>query len=291
MGDLDVSTIEALADWVEASVLVSASGHLSREMLLVLATEELGIEPPRIAMALAVMGRRQAVLGDAYPFRVNEFAVLRRAEEAVGTYSTLLHLTPGSVARQTVRAGEIAVMGELLEEVAEVGLANLWGPGGTALRFAYPSRHARPEKFDAAVRWLAERIGVDAGSGYRPPRRKDGGVDVVAWRRFADQRPGFPIALAQCTIQAESFSKSADIDLRLWASWLAMDMDPLSVLVFPGTVKSAGPDWSQLVTVVLPIDRLRLTELVARNPHHTVRPSWTDATNIALGGVLGASEI
>ena len=182
-------------------------------------------------------------------------------------------------------------MGELLEEITEAALAHFWGQGGSALSFGYPSKHGRPEAFDQAVVWLAGKIGLEAGRGYRPPRRKDGGVDVVAWRQFADRRPGFPVALAQCTIQAETFTKTTDIDLRLWASWLAMDSDPLSLLVIPGTIRSAGPDWRQLATVVMVIYRIRLMDLIGRGSDDPGDLGWATETTAALRSVLRAAEL
>lgn len=291
MTDLEVSTTEAIADWIETSVLVSRSGHFGRDKLDDLAQTEIGTSSMKVAMALDTMAKRARVLGSFYPFVVSDLAVLRRGGGYTGHYSALLHLTPGSVARQTVRASDTAVMGELLEEISEVALANFWGDGGSAVSFGYPSKHGRPESFDQAVGWLAKRIGVEPGRGYRPPRRKDGGVDVVAWRQFADRRQGFPVALAQCTIQSETFTKTTDIDLRLWASWLAMDVDPLSLLVIPGTIRAAGPDWRQLATVVMVIDRIRLLELVGRASTKNVDHAWATETTALLQAVMRASEL
>ncbi|WP_416954962.1 hypothetical protein ACNKF0_00075 [Nocardioides sp. T5] len=292
MTDLEVSTTEAIADWIETSVLVSPSGHFGRDRLDDLAQTEIGAPSTKVAMALDTMAKRATVLGRSYPFVVSDLAVLRRDGGHAAHYAALLHLTPGSVARQTVRASDTAVMGELLEEISEAALANFWGEGGSAISFGHPSKHGRPESFDQAVGWLAQRIGVEPGRGYRPPRRKDGGVDVVAWRQFSDRRPGFPIALAQCTIQGETFTKTTDIDLRLWASWLAMDVDPLSLLVIPGTIRAAGPDWRQLATVVMVIDRLRLLELLGRGATFKDNDSpWISETTALLRAVMRASEL
>lgn len=291
MTDLEVSSTEAIADWIETSALVSGSGHFGRDKLDDLASTEISAPPMKVAMALDVMAKRASVLGASYPFVVSDIAVLRRKSRCTAQYASLLYLTPGSVARQTVRVSETSEMGELLEEVAETALANFWGPGGSALSFGYPSKHGRPEAFDQAVVWLASRIGLEPGRGYRPPRRKDGGVDVVAWRQFADRRPGFPVALAQCTIQAETFTKTTDIDLRLWASWLAMDSDPLSLLVIPGTIRAAGPDWKQLSTVVMVIDRIRLLDLLSRAPEDDADVAWATETTSALRSVLMAAEL
>lgn len=295
MGDLELGTAEQLADWIETSLLISRTGHLGLDALFRLAEEELGKGPVTINPALSVIARRRGVLKDLYPFEVVPgVAVVTRPTPIRDFYVVLLQITPDSVARQTVRAepSDIAKMGALLEELAETALANFWGPGGEALAFGYPSSHGRPANFDQAIEWLAARMGVKVGHGYRDPRRQDGGVDVVAWRRFRDGRQGFPIALAQCTIQRETFTKTTDVDLRLWSSWLALDADPLSLLVIPGTIREAGTEWSQLSTVVMVIERLRLIELIGRGelPSDSVN-SWVVKALEDLRCVVRAAEL
>ncbi|MET4079614.1 hypothetical protein [Janibacter sp. UYMM211] len=269
---------------------MSTAGHLSRGLLFDLASSELGSSEASVSLALDVMVRRAKNLGKTYPFVVNELAVLRTNSSWAEVYACLLHLTPGSIARQTIRHSETPLMGALLEEVSEVALANFWGHGGEALAFGYPSKHGRPKEFSLAVPWVAEKIGLSVGMGYRPPRRKDGGVDVIAWRQFADRRPGFPIALAQCTIQSEAFTKTSDIDLRLWASWLATDVDPLSLLVLPGTIRASGPEWGQLTTVVTVIDRIRVMELLQRGCDPPAVGGWVTETTNGLRPLMKASE-
>jgi hypothetical protein len=291
MTDLDIQSPGALADWIETSVLVSSSGHFGRDRLVELASEEIDATPAAVGSGLALMARRAAILGESYPFVVNDLAVLRATTDLTDYYAALLFLSPDSVARQAIDGLLLKDMTELFEVITESALANLWGPGGEAITFGFPSRHGRPEAFDQAVIWLAEKIGLTPGIGYRPPYRKDGGVDVVAWRQFADRRPGFPIALAQCTIQRETFTKTTDIDLRLWASWLAMDFDPTSLLVIPGTIRSSGPDWQQLSTVVTVIERVRLIELLARTSEGRRELLWAREIMKILGDILKSGEL
>jgi hypothetical protein len=291
MLDVDVITTEATADWIETCLLVSGASHFGIDKLNELALSELGLPPQKVSMALRAMAKRGELLADVYPFQADDLAVARRASPYGNDYATLLFLTPGSVARQTVRGSETSEMGELLEAIAERALANFWGAGGSALRFGHPSVHGRPQEFHLAIPWLANRMGLTPGQGYRPPWRKDGGVDVVAWRPFLDRRAGFPIALAQCTMQAETYTKTSDVDLRLWASWLAMDSDPLSLLVIPGTIPRSGTSWGQLTTVVMVIERLRLMELLARGGETSSENDWATATIGSLRQILAAGEL
>jgi hypothetical protein len=91
---------------------------------------------------------------------------------------------------------------------------------------------------------------------------KDGGVDVVAWRPFPDGRSGFPVLLAQCTLEKDFAHKAADIELRLWSGWLAMDVDPATALAIPDVVP-AGEEWNRLAARTVVLDRIRLASLLA----------------------------
>ena len=102
-------------------------------------------------------------------------------------------------------------------------------------------------------------MGINVGRAYRPPRRKDGGVDVVAWRSFKDRRRGFPIYLVQCTLQKDFVAKSRDIDLRLWAGWLELDRDPITILAIPKAV-APGESWNEVTANAIIFDRLRMTD-------------------------------
>lgn len=289
--DATVDSVEQVADWIEVCLSLSGSGYFGIDKIDALSESHFaGALGSKVPLALRVMQKRLQILGAAYPFRTDELGAVRAPTPYADIYCSLVHLTPGSLARQLSSRAKIGVMGTLFEEIAESALANFWGPGGNAISFAHPSRHGRPREFDQAVRWLAGRIGLEVGSGYRPPRRQDGGVDVVAWRQFSDRRPGFPLALAQCTIQAETFTKTTDIDLRLWASWLAMDSDPLSLLAIPGTIRGAGPEWKQLSTVVMVLDRIRLIELVARGETMTEPTEWLQLVAEDLSEQLATEE-
>ena len=146
-----------------------------------------------------------------------------------------------------------------------------------------PSEEGRPKEFPEAVAWLALRMGVDVGHGYRPPRRKDGGVDVVAWRPFPDGRTGFPVLLVQCTLEANVVHKSRDVDARLWAGWLSLDVDPSAALAFPGLLPRAE-DWREVASRCVVLDRLRLSHLLAgaTAPAAAAAGEWSRATLEAL---------
>jgi hypothetical protein len=102
---------------------------------------------------------------------------------------------------------------------------------------------------------------IRACTSFRPPLRKDGGVDVIAWRPFPDKRTSFPVWLVQCTVQREVVSKSRDIDVRNWSNWLAFDVDPSTVLAVPGLI-SRTEVWNEIALRTLVLDRIRIVGLL-----------------------------
>lgn len=148
---------------------------------------------------------------------------------------------------------------DLFEEFVASTLKDYLGSTAEAIPFGWPSKFGRPQEFHLAIEWLANLMAIKVGGAYRPPRRKDGGVDVIAWRPFKDKRSGFPIYLVQCTLQKDFVSKSRDIDLRLWAGWLELDRDPVTVLAIPKAV-APGEPWNEVTANAIIFDRARMTD-------------------------------
>ena len=262
--ELSISGREQVADWIETTLLARGTRPLGHDELYALADVELQLGAPQVGLGLGVMKRRSDLLGSKYPFNVHDVAVLCRQGSTELPYSGLLFLTPDGVARQTVLRDTSSEMEILFERVTEEAVRNLWGPFGRALRFGWPSESGRPQEFNAAVTWLAKQIGIEPGIGFRPPRRKDGGVDVVAWRPFPDGRGGVPLLLVQCTLQSDILPKASDVDTRVWASWLLLDFDPITALAVPQTIP-VGTLWDQIALKGMILDRVRLADLIPQN--------------------------
>ena len=214
----------------------------------------------RAHSAVNLISRRSRVLDANYPFTVKRVGLIRKPNPLQYPYAGLLCISPGLSGRAfTERQMQSAIVA--LEETAAEALAIFLGPGGRGIRFGWPSSIGRPEQFPHAVTWLVAQMGAQLGDAYRQPRRKDGGVDVVAWRPFSDQRSGFPVILAQVTIGTDYVNKSADIDLRLWSGWLSLDVDPTVAIVIPGTLPN-GEEWNEIAARSIIFERIRLAGLL-----------------------------
>ncbi|WP_250442950.1 hypothetical protein [Actinotalea sp. C106] len=281
---------EFLADWIECALLVRRGRALGFDALYGYADEVLEAGAAQVSLAVAQMTKRAQVLGEAYPFMVHGDVAVRGKANAVDyPYSGLLLLAPGGPVRHHLWASPTEEMVVAFERLTEVSVQHLWGESGRAVRFGWPSEAGRPPSFDEAVPWLAQKMGIAVGAGYRQPRRKDGGVDVVAWRPFPDGRPGFPIALVQCTLQENLVAKASDVDIRLWASWLSMDLEPVIALATPKTIRQ-GTVWDELALKGMVLERLRLTGLAPVGPMTGATAGWCVQTVERLRGTMRGVE-
>jgi hypothetical protein len=261
MPNLAAGDREGIADWIETTVLVRGQ-HLGFDKLQVCAEEELNVTAAQFDLARTVLAARSRLLGTRYPFELLlDVAIRPTASARMSPYSLLLLASPGSPARQLLHPQPTQEMCIAFERLVCLALANLLGASACAVRFGWPSDEGRPPDFHGAIEWLASKMGITTGSAYRPPRLKDGGVDVVAWRPFPDGRSGFPVVLVQCTVQGSVLPKSADIDVRYWSGWLTLDTDPLTALAIPGTIASSEA-WNEIAVRCLILDRHRLSGLL-----------------------------
>lgn len=260
MAIIEASDRESIADWIEVTALARGAA-LGHDAVLALGVEELEVSEASISHALGVLEYRSRILENRYPFVVTPVGLHLKPKAVYFPYSTLLLLSPGSAARQLLRVFPDEKIVRAFENLVVDAAKSLAGPNGEALRFGWPSDIGRPKEFDSAISWLANKMGIRAGRGYRQPRRRDGGVDVVAWNPFPDGKPGFPVFLIQCTLQSRVLEKSLDIDTRIWSTWLTLDTEPITVLAIPGTIARVEV-WNEIALRCLILDRLRLTGLI-----------------------------
>lgn len=157
------------------------------------------------------------------------------------------------------------------DEASEISGVNELGVPGTRRvdDLLLDQRNPRlPERLAAATQ---EELAKFIDEHYDPlriedeinPHRRDGGVDVVAWRPFRDGRSAFPVVLAQTTLQTNYPPKAKDVSSSKWRDWIAFGSDPSTALVIPYVVPMGDHHWNDMrsdVNVI--IDRLRLCELL-----------------------------
>jgi len=260
MIDLSSEGSTTIADWIEALTVTQSGRPLSMQRIQSVSESFASIAPNVIPFAIRLMEKRKSVLGDSYPFQIDDSYVVTRSTVRDSLYIKLLYLTSKVGLFTSGNNWNLELASQLFEDMAEQALSGFFGKNTKTLNFGFPSRNGRPAEFAAAVEWLSKKTNIRLVNAYRPPRKKDGGVDIFVWKSFSDNQPGVPIMLVQCTIREDYINKIGDIDLRLWANWLSSDLEPLVALAVPGVVTKEEV-WGEITTRGILLDRLRLVEL------------------------------
>jgi hypothetical protein len=245
-------------------MLTEGRRHLSRSMLrqrllncLFLEQGELDAE---IDILLGEVARRQRIAPNIYPFEESSVGLARKMGAEEAPYEFLLWLSVSHRFREEGRFPEVDL---LFDALVKHALAQYLGTSGRAIRFAHPSSDGRPPGFPEAVRWLANLLKLRTGPAEPRTVRKDGGVDVVAWRPFRDGRTGFIVILCQCTVQQDWPPKSKDVIANQWRGWIDFGGDPVTALAIPFAIGPSFDRWDEQRRIVdMVLDRLRLCELV-----------------------------
>jgi hypothetical protein len=262
MIDLSSENSSTVADWIEALAASQSGKPLSMQKVQEISESFANVGQNVIPFAFRLLEKRQQVLKDLYPFTIDDTFIVTRKTVRDSFYLQMLFLTPKAGLFTSGSTWNLEKASQLFEDLTEKALSNFFGSNTHTANFGFPSRSGRPAEFSAAVEWLSKKTNIRLGNAFRPPRKKDGGVDLFVWKSFADNQPGIPVMLVQCTIKEDFINKIGDIDLRLWANWLSSDIEPLVALAVPGVV-TKDEVWSEITTRGILLDRMRLTELAA----------------------------
>ena len=254
----------SLADWAESAMFVETRNSLSRSLLRMRLQASLFIDGEdldfHVDLLLSEVERRKRLAEASYPFNWTETGLSRASVSDEAPYEFLLWLAVSPIYRVERRFGEID---QLFDRLVKHALIVYLGPNTMGVRFGFPSSDGRPSGFPEAVKWLANILRLQPGSGVPRPQVKDGGVDVVVWHPFRDGRSGFVVILCQCTVADNWTPKAKDIVPEIWNGWIDFGREPLTAIAVPFALPPAFDRWDELRrTVNIILDRMRLVELI-----------------------------
>ena len=256
----------ALADWLEIMMLRTGKPQLARARLIDALVAQLGSSPQELDLPVSFLfseiGRRRRIAGCGYPLIIDGTVIKRDTESTSDFYVFLLLIAVDGPMRSASRYRDVD---QLFDDVVREAMRSYLGPDTETLRFGWPPSNGRPGAFPEALDWLSERIGLPVGSGLRAPRKKDGGLDVVAWKPFKDGRSAFAVALVQCTMQSDWHPKAKDILDHVWMSRLDTGRPVVTSLAVPFVIPRNYPGWDELRRMTnIVFDRLRLAQVLAK---------------------------
>jgi len=242
-------TRSELADWVELSSIVAASGSSGAAELrrLLSREQEDSHEPivePETGEALeeetlesvaseiedAIVQELQfrvGLLGESYPFELiverNVWRVAYRGSEGQGrrTYLACLFISAMRDRRlqeTSLREKSGVDPARLFQAISASAAVAYFGDG---ISFGWPRPDGTP--FIDALKVFTDRLGVGVPKTVPPlasPRReKDEGIDVIAWRSFTDRRPGHLVLFGQVASGGNWRGKPVAADMRGFFDW------------------------------------------------------------------------
>lgn len=278
-----------LADWAEAMLLIEGRSFLSRAVLKDRYAGGLMLEDSEdleatIDLLLTEVRRRRDIAPSFYPFDRDELrnGISLRNEVNAYPYQFLLWLSISPAFRALGRQGETeGKFNNLVRQAVERYLGN----GSIVVETSTAARRGE-RTFRELLGSIAARMCLRYGA-FREPRtaRRDGGVDLIGWRPFADARSAFIVLLCQCTVQKEWEVKSTDISTKLWMQWIDFVRDPLTALAVPFAVPISHEKWIEVrCNVDVIFDRLRLSELLSAGRFQGIDEirEWCDSERALL---------
>jgi hypothetical protein len=262
----DIENISALTDWVELNML-RGSGTLSFARLRALLAET-EHEPETIEVAINFLSdevkRRKRASGPNYPFELTEFGIKLGEGSSVEIYKFLLLL---SVCNADLTPTFLSGGTKALDELMTLALKEYFGGRTEVLNFGWPPVADRPAKFTEALNWLAANVHLARGVAVDSEHLKDGGVDLVVWKPFPDDRETFLFALVQCTIQKDWLPKSKDIIVEVWSRRIDSGRTAMNVLAIPHAVPPDFERWDEVRGIInILFERFRILACLAEVP-------------------------
>lgn len=230
--------------------------------------------------------RRRTTIGTLYPFSLTDGGISLNGDKNLAPYAFLLCICTSAGLRSGTRLRQVDL---LFDSLVEDALRQYLGRGARSLRFGWPPSTDRPTRFPAAIQWLCANLGLPVGKGRARPKSNDGGLDIIVWRPFTDQRGGYVSILAQCTMGDDWFPKARDIVDTVWSGWVDFGKLPITCLAIPFVIPPTFDKYDELRrTVTLILDRTRLCDLLDGAPlsHYDAVRTWTERELAEMSGSL-----
>ena len=246
--------------------------------------------PSYIEDAFQEMERRKLACGGGYPFQFGNNGNVLYMIHSVNNYKCLVYkylllATRLNMSNNRQHGGIDGT--ELLEYLsAEVAREYL---GGRAVSIVFGTAEDSPDfpnKIDNLCLSLGEGEGFfSRGGGSK--RRRDGKLDVVAWKPFSDQREGKLIAFGQCKTGTNWKADLTQLQPEAFCSkWFKSQPVHIPVRMFFVAEALPSIDWrNESVDAGLLFDRCRIVDFcdhIEKDLSANLR-TWTAAASNATG--------
>lgn len=215
--------------------------------------------------AFSELHNRVTACDEAYPFELSDQSLeLRDQSQEHSAYTFMLLLKQVGVTKGPRLVKGATHFEELCTEAACRYLGGE-ASGAECYHMGFP-RRTTAANFTTALRELLLRLGDGGEVQIRPSSRwkKDGKLDLVAWRHFPDHRHGKLIAFGQCAAGADYVDKITElIPHRFQRLWMTRPIapEPLSFFFIPRCIDDEGLEEVISADAIL-FDRCRIAALL-----------------------------
>jgi len=220
-----------LTDWIEINILLDADKSASAQDLKYILQREQEVEDEQIdetnsdqfvGQVFNEIENRQKAAKAGYPFKLDAGSKIKQ-KSGNGKYLSyifcLLLSYFGSSNEKICPDWKTNIMAKKFEELSANAIEALLRNEifSTSVKvFGYPrkwkGKNANP-RFVLALRRICRESGEMEPMGRKTAKMaKDGGLDVIAWKRFPDELRGGIVFAAQCTIGKNWHKKLHEID-------------------------------------------------------------------------------
>lgn len=257
--------VELMCDWLEASVLFKGEAISSTDIVDVLeenafykSQDDAWIFVEDLKSAVAA---RRDVLGEGYPISIvdNQRYEPRGTPQEFSSYAfcLILSLIPHFKAWKAHFGQDYTEQGELFEDLtAESVRLTLVGWEAEKTGWSRSQTVRLPE----VVQFCAESLGETVGdiALWVTGDEKEAGLDLLCYRRFPDQRVGYPTYLFQCASGMNWTEKRKTPDLELWTKIIPFASRPKKGFAMPFAITEDEFRRSTNLVDGLLFDRIRL---------------------------------
>lgn len=265
----------ALADWIEASCFLLQERVTKSDIVDILIEEQIcDAQNQELAREIADRGFEEVQTRLRY---AGASGLLTRSGDHLQPdgpieespfYAFLLALSVSRIYPDWAKdVSDHSYQGELFERAIEAVCPGLL-PGWTVYRAGWSPENAVsiPSIVDSLCPLLNTR-GHPALEDWVPDRAKDGGLDIVCYRAFRDNREALPSYFVQCASGANWRDKVATPNADEWTKYLDAAVAPSTAIAAPFVIDEKELRLAGLKGQITVFDRTRLlqayTELTA----------------------------
>jgi hypothetical protein len=224
LGYEEVDETSVYADWIECSTLFYGE-EISKSDVKECFSEinsfnsETGLS--EIDNIWCELGRRKRLLGARYPIKIDgnriKLSIKSWKDFVAYSFCSLLSYSKSNKEWMHKYCNDYQKQGELFECISKAALMYFLNDWDTILTGWSKSN---PTNIKNKIKDIADALGTTIGQISPDSDDKDGGVDILCYRKFSDARGNYPVFLIQCATGANWADKRMLDALHLWRHWI-----------------------------------------------------------------------